>query len=82
MSSLHSMPPPVMLQQGQQGSHAPFLSFLIQKQKQAIVTNLVRVTLSIGYMTIIFVYKEGLHFCPLHLYEPLYLTRINGPFLE
>lgn len=47
MNSLHSMPPPITLQQGQQGSDITLFQFSHPKARKATVINLV--TVSIGY---------------------------------
>ena len=49
MNSLHSMPPPIMLQEGQQGSDVALFQFSHPKARKATATNLVTVTVSIGY---------------------------------
>lgn len=49
MNSLHSIPPPVMLQQGQQGSDVALFLFSYPKARKATATNPVTVTVSVGY---------------------------------
>lgn len=49
MNSLHSMLPPIMFQQGQQGSDVALFQFSHPKARKATTTNLVTVTVSIGY---------------------------------
>lgn len=49
MNSFHSMAPPIMLQQGQEGSDVALFQFSYPKLRKATAINLVTDTVSIGY---------------------------------
>lgn len=69
MNSLHSMPPPIVLQQGQQGSDVALFQFCHPKARRAYKS---------GHSRHFHEEEEEGHFCHLHLYKPLQLTNISG----
>lgn len=83
MSSLHSMPPPVMLQQGQQGSDVALPQFSHPKAETGYCHKSGH-SHSFHWIHDYYIcLQRRSPFLPsLYLYEPLYLTRTNEPFLE
>lgn len=74
MNSLHSMPPPVVLQLGQQDSDVALFQFSHPKVRKATTTNLVTVTVSIGYHDCYIYLQRGGPFLPSPFVQT---TRLN-----